>query len=806
MLQNYFKIAWRSLLRSTVFSLINILGLSIGISASLVIYLIVQYDLSFDNFHQDKEKIFRVTSEFKGKDASFYNSGVCIPLKEALSANATGVENIACFYEAYIGKATGTDSTSSEFKNPKNIIFANPHYLQLFKYEWLAGNAGNALRSPNTVILTESRANAYFSNRNYSQLLGRRIVYDDTLTVTVTGIVKDFVKNTDFTFKEFISLKTIEANTYLRSTLAWTEWNNTNSAFQLFVKLKKEDDAVKVDKQLQLIAALHQDKEELLLGQKRIFRLQPLSDIHFNQNYGNFDQRLANKKTLWGLGLIAAFLLILGCINCINLSTAQAIQRIKEIGVRKTLGSSRKQLMMQFLIEALLLTAIAAILALILTPALLYAFADFIPPELKFNLAGQPHILFFLAGLILMVGFLSGFYPALYLSRLQPASILKSTGFTKNAKAPLRKILTVSQFFIAQVFIMATLMVCKQIQYLLTKDMGFKKDAIITLSLPKNIEHKNELFAEKLKAIPQIEKISIGRQSPSAGGVMSRGLDFFRGNNKIHTQVHFKFGDRNFLPIYHLRLLAGRNLLTDTAREFIINETYLKILGFKTPQQAIGHFITDDKPVPIVGVIADFNQNSLRSPIEPLILTSKTSSSNILHIALDQQRSNWPNTIAKMENVWKKIYPEDDFKYRFIDENIANFYKAEQNISKLLRWATGLAILISCMGLFGLAIYTINQRTKEIGVRKVLGASVQQISMLLLSDFMRLVFFAFIIAVPVAGILLHKWLETFAYKIELSWIVFFLAGVLMMAVALITISIQTIRAARENPVKNLRVE
>lgn len=809
MIKNYFKIAWRNLLRYKAFSLINILGLSIGISTALVIYLIVLYDLSFDTFHTDKEKIFRVTTEFRGKEGRFYNSGVTVPLKEAIQTSATEVENISGFYDAWmIGKSSVVNEGGlSEFKKPKHIIFADEQYFSLFKYKWLAGSAATALNEPKTVVLTESRANAYFSTTDYRQLLGKQITYD-SIVATITGVVKDFEEATDFTFREFISMATITTNPLLKKKFAWDAWNENNSASQLFVKLGSEEKVESLKKQLAVISSKHQDKEDIARGDSRIFNLQPLDDIHFNYDYGNFDQRLANRKTLWGLSLIAAFLLVLGCINFVNLSTAQAGQRLKEIGVRKTIGSSRKQLILQFLGETFLITTVAGILSLAITPVILRMFADFIPAGLSFNPLQQPGLWCFFPGLVLCVSVLSGLYPAFYISGLQPANILKGNSPGGNRRSTLRKFLTVSQFVIAQVFIIATLMVGKQIQFLLAKDIGFKKEGIITVQLPSAGRDKQQVFLDKLNKLPGIEKISMGEQSPSAFGQVSWGLKYHTGKNEIHTQAQCKFGDRNYLDLYHLKLLAGRNLSTDTAKEFIINESYLKVLGFKTPQEAIGQLIFFDKPVPIVGVIADFNHSSLRSSVEPLVFTSKRRLSNTGHIALQASadHAKWQSTITQIDEAWKEIYPDEDFSFAFVDERIAGFYKSEQQISILLRWATALAIGISCLGLFGLAIYTINQRTKEIGVRKVLGASVTQIAALLSSDFIRLVIMAFLIAAPIAWLSLNKWLENFAYKSELNVATFLVAALMMMTIALFTICFQTIKAARANPVKSLRTE
>jgi hypothetical protein len=414
-----------------------------------------------------------------------------------------------------------------------------------------------------------------------------------------------------------------------------------------------------------------------------------------------------------------------------------------------------------------------------------------------------------------VVTILAGFYPAMVLSRFKPVLVLKNQAFAGGSgsrRAWLRKGLTVSQFLIAQVFCMATLITVKQINYMLTRDMGFKKDAIITIYTPfifsrdAKPDHKRFLLRDEIKQIPGIELISLGGDPPSASGWSTQNMNYIDGKKEIRTDVRQKSGDTNYLKLFHIPILAGRNVgLSDTANEYLVNETYMHMLGFQKPSDILNKQINK---IPIVGVMADFNQESLHAPIKPLAFSSNLSYSFALMVGLKPQQApgSWKTSIAAIEKKFKEMYPEEDFEYAFVDENIAKFYKSEQDISSLLKWSTGLAIFISCMGLLGLVMYTTNLRIKEIGIRKVLGATATQIVSILSKDFIRLVIIASLIAVPISWWAMNKWLENFAYKTPVKWWVFVLSTLFMTLIALITLSIQTIRAANANPVESLRSE
>lgn len=818
MFKNYVVITWRSLWKNKTFAAINISGLAIGISASLVIYLLVSYHFRFNKFEREGNRIYRVVSDFVFSGVEYHNAGVASPLGNAVLNDLTGLDEVAAFRTWNDGvKVSVADEHKSgalTFKDQRHIIFANAHYFNLFRYQWIAGTPATVLLQPYQTVLTESNAQLYFPGLTAAEIIGKELYFNDTVRTIITGIVKDFKENTDFTFKTFVSYSTLSTRGLRPED--WDQWGSTNGASQLFVKLSAGTQAAQVEKEINKLYNRY-NKPEHGNNSKTSYRLQPLDDIHFNSTYGAFDQPLANKQTLYSLLAIAAFLLMLGCINFINLTTAQASQRAKEIGVRKAIGSSQKQLILQFLGETFQLTLIATLLSVLLTPLILKAFAGFIPENLHLSLTTQPTVLLFLILLILLVTLLSGFYPALILSGYNPIQILKNQDYASTGKtrsAWMRKALTISQFVIAQVFILATILVSKQIHYSLNKDLGFKKDAIVYFRTNANEPdtRKITLLMNKLKAIPEIAMVSLSSAPPSSSDTWSSTMKYRNGENETETDVQVKIGDTSYLKLYGLQLLAGENIrYSDTVNGVLINEKYAQALGFATPQQAIGQYITwdDARQVPITGVIANFHQTSLREPIKPLIIANWNAMAHTLNIALHPQNeagTSWKAAFFKMEKAWKEVYPEEDFSYKFLNEEIARFYKNEKQISNLLLWAAGLAIFISCLGLLGLVIYTIRQRTKEIGVRKILGASVVQIVALISKDFILLVILAFIIAVPIAWLGMHKWLQQFAYRTSMSYWIFVFSGLIMLSIALLTLGFQTIKAALVNPVKSLRTE
>ena len=619
-------------------------------------------------------------------------------------------------------------------------------------------------------------------------------------------------EHTSFDAVEFISFATI-AQTHMQDDFMMNTWNDWMAYSHLYVKLSNNTKNANVESQLNRLFVKYNKDADKDAANYIHLHLQPLSDVHFNSLYESFDGRIAHKPTLYGLLAVAAFLLILACINFINLTTANAASRAKEIGIRKTMGSSKKQLIFQFLGETFLFTVAACVISFCIAPLLLKLFADFIPPGLNFQPFNQPNIFLFLLVLAIAVSFLSGLYPAFILSGYKPVKVLKNQSFSFNNEtrhAWIRKTLTVSQFVIAQFFVIATVMVSKQINYSLNADMGFRKDAILSFDLPRQdtvASHRTVLLNE-IKVIPGVQLASRGFLTPADEGAAFTDIKYAGSDYKESVQL--RWGDTNYLKLFNIKLLSGRNVQqSDTIKEFLINETYAKALGFKQPQDAIGKLLDfNDKKLPIVGVMHDFHEQSFHAPVGPLVFASFNDRSYFIHVLLQQSGANtsWPGTIAQIQKAYHKFYPDEDFNYKFLDDTIAKFYQSEQHTASLLSWATGLSILISCLGLLGLVMYTINTRTKEIGIRKILGATIANIISILSKDFVQLVLIAFAIATPIAWWASYKWLQDFAYKINMSWWVFALCGFAMLLIALITLSIQTIKAAIANPVKSLRTE
>jgi len=791
----------RSLLRHKIFAGINILGLAIGISTALVIYLIVQYDYSFDRFEPDRARVYRLVTHGDGFD----NAGLPVPVPRALGS-VTGIERSAflmgvIYFGTKITIPQGNGKEPVVFKKQDRLVYTDGNYFSIFPREWLAGGPAVSLKDPHQLVLSESLVHRYFPSLSGNEALGKVVIVNDSINMVVSGIVKDLKASTDFDHAAFLSLATIATSKGLQDQYQWDEWGSTTSVNQFMLRLSPGVTATAVERQINQTLKGHKG-----LDSKFSASLQPLRDIHFNLGL----EGKVDKSTLVNLTLLAVFILLLGSINFINLSTAQASERAKEIGMRKILGSSKGQLITRSISETMLLTTIATFLSLLVAPLLIRGFSDFMPAGLDAGRLWQPQVLLFLLALIVVMSFLSGLYPALVLTQIKPLLITRNTALSTaggNRRVWLRKTLTVSQFVIAQVLIIGVLVVNNQIRFERSQDMGFRKDAIINFYEMVDLFHSDGrklVLLNKLRSIPEIQNVSLGNSAPAIGGWMTSTVDFKEGKKDQHVIVDFRNGDTNYLSLYHIPLLAGRNIRpVDSPTEFLINETLARNLGFRNPGDAVGHLLTNG---PIVGVMADFHLTSVHKAIHPAIYTYDSKYGYVFHIALYPSSNTWKSAIAKMQTAWEQVYPEQPFEYSFLDQDIAKFYAEDEHLSQLLTWAAGVSILISCLGLLGLVIFTANQRTKEIGIRKVLGASVAQIIALLSKDFVRLVALAFLIAVPVAWYGAHRWLRDFAYPARLGWWLFAIGGVAMLVISLLILSIRAGRAALANPVNSLRAE
>lgn len=817
MFRSYISTIWRHLWRNRTYTAINIAGLALGISACLVIYLVTRFELSYDNFHPDKERIYRIVSENDSPGhGKSYSGSIPDPLTGAAREEITGFESVALF-KSYYAKVTvpGNTSAVKKFDAPdwregkSDMIITEPQYFDIFSYRWLAGNAATALKEPFKVVLTESKARKYFGSIPLQDILGRTVIYNDSLQLTVSGIVKDLPVNTDFIFRDFISFSTVY-HSFLRSDFNFDQWNGGSRHTQGFVKLARGTALPQIDARLAAFSAKH-----LSTADKTRFRLQPLSDLHFNADYLDAYSRKAHLPTLYGLIGIAVFILIIAVINFINLTTVQSVERAKEIGVRKVLGSSRKSLVLRFLGETFLLTLLALTLSLLCIHPLLTAFRSFIPDGAGLRLF-SPATLGFLLLIMICTTLLAGLYPARILSACQPVQSLKGALQKNGRKGSLRKGLVIFQFAVSLVFIIGALVIGRQIGFMLNKDLGFAKDAIINIQTNGHYPpEKKQMLAEQIRRLPDVDMVSVSDGTPMEKSHWA--LPFiYKDKQPKEVACQLQWIDERFIPLYQLKLVAGRNVLpSDTMKELLINEACARAIGFADPRAAIGKLAQayngkgELRTCPIVGVVADFHTQSLHEPIRPSYFTTDKTFSWSVSVKLHtrgKQISHFKATLAEIEKRWSALYPEERFEYRFFDAVIAGFYEQEQKTARLMNAAMIIAVFISCMGLFGLAAFTAQQRTKEIGIRKVLGASVVNITAMLSKDFIMLVVIALLIAIPVAWYGMQQWLARFAYSISLSWWIFALAGGLAILIALATVSFHAAKAAVVNPVKSLRSE
>lgn len=822
MIKHSIKAAWRTIKTHKINAALNIFGLSMGLSASLIIFLISRYEMGYDTFHPDKERIYRIVANQKSDEGETgYIGGTPNSLPMTVRQELAGFESVASFYNYYAKVVVSANNQESrEFdairagEGASPIIIAEPQYFDVFKYQWLAGNPASALNEPFKVVLTENQAIKYFGSQSLSEILGKTIQYQDllfneTLILTVSGIVKDWENQTDFKFTDFISFSTINQS-FLKKAINLGNWGNWNPNAQGFVKLAIGQEPGHIEKQFPEFLNRHIPPYP---GHTTTLHLQPLSDLHFDSNYRDNYSDKAHRPTLYGLMGIACFILLIAIINFINLSVAQSIGRAKEIGVRKSLGSTESGLISQFLIETFFLTLLAGGLSVILSLPVIYAFPSMIPAGVKSGLI-SPSTITFLLSVIFITSLIAGYYPAKVVSSFSPVYSLKGRSVGKiDSKNYFQKSLVVFQFVISIIFIVCTLVVGNQIQFIMNKDLGFNRDAIVTFHTGwNNPEDKSNMFAERIRQLSGVSQVSTHLETPATN---RHSNTYIRYVDVPETKLSatYEIGDDNYVPLFGLTIVAGRNLSsTNRPGEFLINEVCAKQLGFKTPTDAIGKLVQtgmDEATGIVVGVVKDFHANSLHETIPPFFLSSNKISERAISVKLVTNGSGvgqFKKDISSIEAIWREIYPNEPFKYQFFDQTIARLYEREEKTLLLLKTAMFIAILICCMGLFGQILFSTQQRLKELGIRKVVGATTTSLVMLLSKDVIRLVITAQFIAAPIAYWLMQQWLADFAYRISISWGVFVWSGIVVLGIALLTISYHSIKAAMTNPIKTLRSE
>jgi len=806
MIKNYFKTAFRNLLRHKNYTIINISGLAAGIAVCVVIFIVIQFQLSYDNFHSKKDRIYRVLTEYHHADAAeiFYGSAVPTPMALGLRTSFPQIEKVAPIYTEgndQILVLNDNGQPAKKFKEKKGVFFTEPSFFEIFDFPMIAGNPLIALKDPNSAVLSKETAEKYFGD--WKTAMGKTIKWNNRYVLKITGILATIPANTDFGLKIVIAYGTGHTAAFAKSN----DWGSTSSDFGCYILLPANVSEASFNTQLRAFSKKMEPADD-----KDSHIIQSLGKVHLDTHVGNYSGKSISPELIRGLWLIAAFILLIACVNFINLSTAQAVNRAREIGVRKVLGSNKTQLKLQFITETLLIVLIAVAMAVLISIIALPAMSKILNIPLSFDIVNNPSIILFLFIITIAVTLLAGFYPSLVLSGFNPINALKSKLSANSTKGiSLRRGLVVFQFIIAQVLIIATLIIVKQMDYFTSRPIGFDKNAIVNVPFPSDSIGFSKLnyLRKRLADTRNIQNVSFSSTTPVEDD--DDNWSTFNFNHKVKGTDFYaivKFADNQYQPVYKMPLVAGRNLEpSDTSKEFLVNETLIKNLGIKNPADALNKDISlwnGYLKGPIVGVMKDFNARSYRRDLAPVLITTWKHGYNNAGIKLSSQDMN--GTMKDVEKIWNETFPDFAFEYQFLDAKIDSFYKQENQLSQLYKIFAAIAIFLSCLGLYGLASFMAIQRIKEVGIRKVLGASAANIVYLFSKEFVVLIAIAFIIAVPIAWYFMNKWLQDYPFRINISWWIFIIGGVASILIALATVSFHAIKAAVANPVKSLRTE
>ncbi len=804
MLKNYFKTAWRSISRNKSFTALNIIGLSTGIAAALLLFVVIKYELSYNKFFPESQTVYHLYTEGKHAEGISTNPGVPIPALQTLRTDFPELK-FGTLAASFGSQITVLNSDSSiivdkKFIESPGLFFADAELFDIFGYKWLSGN-NSSLKEPNTAILTQKVAEKYFGN--YQSATGRLLKIDNFLTVRVTGVLENVPENTDYPLSIVVSLPSIK--NHMDNYDFEDDWGSIGSDFQVFTQLPDESQAAVMERKL---ADFSKKRYTQNGSTESSIKMQPLLDVHYDRRMGNWSSHTISKSTIWTLSLIGVFILIMACINFINLSTAQAINRSKEIGIRKVLGSQRKNLFWQVMGETSLIVVIALFIGIVLAAICLPFISHVASIEEKLSVVSVP-ILLFAAGIAILITFLSGSYPALIVSGFKPILALKNKITSASVGGiSLRRALVVIQFAISQVLIIGTIVAVAQMSFVNKADLGFNKEAVLVFSTPidSTVMARQYALKQEILSLSGVQSVSYNSDIPSSDNNSATNFAFDHQEDKPYA-LFLKFADADYFKTFDLQFVAGQGYAaTDTSRTVVINETLAKKLGLANPQDAIGKDIRRGSQswVKIVGVVKDFKTNSLRENIKPLLLASnKYTFSNV---AIKLKTNNIASTKEAVQKIWDKHLPAYANKSFFVDENIENFYRQEKQLSLLYKFFAGIAIFISCLGLYGLVSFMAAQRKKEVGVRKVLGASVRNIVFLFSKEFTFLIAIAFIIAAPLGWYMMNSWLNNFVYRIHIGVGIFAIAIITSIVLAWLTVGYKSVRAAKANPVKSLRSE
>lgn len=804
MFKNYIKVTFRNIIKSKWYSLINVIGLTIGITGSLLIYLHISTELSFDDFHSDLT--YRITRSSDTSSGLDYEPNVPYPLIKSLNVDFPQIDK-ATLYHDDDNPVLNVDG--EKFKM-EHAIFADSNFFDVLNFKVLSGNAKKALSQPNNLLLSKSTAELYFGENDP---IGKKIKYN-ALDLEVAGIFEDVPVNSSIQFDAVVSYPSFSSD-YIGG-LDITEWSMSAEGFS-YVKLNPTSSAADVEEQFKVAMKKYYSEESY---NRRHFHLQPAKEVHFDAKWNN---SAVNTTSLIALGVIGAFLVFIGCVNFINLSTALAVKKSKEIGIRKTLGASKKQLVGQFLGETFFITLVSAILSIAISERVIPIFNNSFNKNLEFNIFQDTNILLFVLLLVFLVTLIAGIYPALILSGYNPIKALKTNIHSQSSGSLfLRKGLIIFQFLISQILIICTIIISSQMNFFSNKSLGFDKEAILNIEIPDNEADKLERFKEQLVVGTGIKNVSFSLGEPMSNNTFETNYRLTDDQSELHNRVNIKVADINYKDTYGLTLLYGRWFTEADVKaaeslfakdeengrlSYILNEQAAKTLGFANPEEIVGKNITTgigDISAEVIGVVKDFHLTSLHEKIGPAVLVNFPRFYYNAGVKISMENSR--EALAHIEESFNNIYPESLFEYSFMDDRIQEFYTNESQTFNLLKLFSGLSIFISCLGLLGMISFIVAQRTKEVGIRKVLGAGVSSIILLFTKDFITLVIIAFVIASPIAWYVMDSWLGNFAYQIDIEFWFFALAMLISVLITFLTIGFQSFQSAISNPVDSLRDE
>ena len=804
MFGHFLKTSFRSLLRARDYTIIHFAGLSAGISIFLLIFIIVRFETSFDDFHPQARRIYRTLIEYHhpGDLGIFYGAGAPTALVHSMKdlfpdvKLSTGVFNSP---KDLVQVLNDRGETEKKFSESKSLFAVEPDFFSLFSFPWLAGSPAQSLAEPYSVVLTRETANRYFGD--WKTALGKTIQLNNFVHLKVTGILENPRPNTDFQLKLVVPYK-------LFAKFGRTDWYGGGSEHDCYIRLPEGETPEGFNRRLRDVY-----KKNRPAGVEDEMVIQSMNEVHYydaHSHTDNFLGRTISRETIRVLWMVGAFILVIACMNFVNLSTAHAVIRSREVGVRKVLGGSSWQLRGQFLMETFLLVLGSSLVALLLTAIALPAVAGILKLPITRSFVLQPQVLVTWALLIISVTLLSGFYPAILLSGFNPIQALKSRFFTGPSRGiNLRRALVIVQFVIAQALIIGLLVMIRQMNYFYKGPMGFDRQALITVPLPwDSIRVKKiDYLRDQVQRIPGVIQLSFNNNPPVTA---ENDWSDFKFNHEAKSNQLYsipKFVDSNYIHLFNIPLAAGRNIRPGAGHEFLINEQLMRKLGYQHPEDVLNKEMDlgwDSLKGPVVGVVRDFHSTGFKDKYSCVFLTSYPKGFGKMSIKLGSE--NAASAIKAITALWNKTYPNGVFEYHYLDENINSFYGQEDQLYQLLKIFALVAIFLGCLGLYGLASFMAAQRTKEVGIRKVLGASEGDIVYLFSREFMLLVLIAFLIAAPIAGWAMTKWLQDYAFRLPIAWWIFLGAGMLAAIIALATISIKGIRAAKMNPVVNLRME